>query len=381
MKIFACCIFLSVIAASNLNASSSTVPSNDSTLIVPFTNGNSQRPDHWPPLPYVYAIDPNLSIHIIRYGDLIPESQEEVALATLVRIEDQIATGGGSDDEISTTILNEHGVFVSFQAQRTATLPFRRWEAVKAIHTIRILMIVYGARNLPSVKVLLANEVLSHFGVHFLIHLDGISSSSLVSNNSETATTDLIVRSNTSLSWPPVPYTFRIENILQMTIFEYDPDFAASKQDVLDSLSRIELSIRQKRRPDEPLPSVIISLDPVAVVFTAVRYPPLPLTHLQAAQAIHAISGLIEEYGPRRIKQAEINMVGLRAMLFRLESTGPASGNETSFLTLSPPSNDSAPTPPALVARSNMTLSNTNMAGDEEWPSLPSPSTSRATWM
>ncbi len=373
MKIFACCVLLSVVAASNLNASSSTVPLNDSTLVVPFTNDSLQRQDHWPPLPYIYATDPNLSMNITQYGDLVPESQEEVALAGLAGIENQITTGGGSYDEIVAEILHEHGVFVSFQRPWGATLPFRRWEAINAIHTVRVLMTFYGAKNLPSVKVLLGKEVLSHFSVHFLIQLDGIPSSplNLVSNNSKPASTDLIARSNASLSWLPAPYTFRITATLQMTIFEYGPDFTASKPDVLDRLARIETSIRQGRGPYEPLPSVVISSPPIAAVFAAVRNPPLPLTHLEAAQAIHAIYSLCEKYGPRRIENAEIYVVGLRAMLFSLRSSARASGNETSFLTLGPPSNDSAPTSPALVARSNMTLSNTNMAGDEDWPSLP----------
>ena len=373
MKIFACCVLLSVVAASSLNTSSSTVPLNDSTLVAPLINDSLQRQDIWPPLPYVYAIDPSLSLHIIRYGDLIPESQEEVALAGLVGIENQITTGGGSDDEIFSTIFHEHGVFVSFQTPTSPTLPFRRWEAVKAIHTVRVLMIFYGARKLPSVKVLLGKEVLSHFGVHFIVQLDDIPSSplSLVSNNSEPASTDLIARSNASLSWPSVPYTFQIGATLQMTIFTYGPDFTASKEDVLIRLTRIEISILDKRKPDEPLPGVIISSGQVAVVFAAVLDPPLTLTHLQAAKAVHAVSGLVEQYGPRRINHAEIYMAGLRAMSFTLRSSTRGSGNGTSFLTLGPPSNDSAPTSPALIARGDMTLSNTNTAENKDWPSLP----------
>ena len=373
MKIFACCILLSVVAASNLNASSSTVSLNDSTLVVPFTNNSLQRPDHWPSLPYNYHLDLSLSICITRYGDLILESQEEVALAALVSIEDEMATGGGSDDEIYATILHNHGVFFSFQRPWGATLPFRRWEAVKVIHTVRILMTFYAARDLPSVKVLLGKELLSHFSVHFLIHLDSIPSSPqlLVSNNSEPGSTNLIARSNASLSWLPAPFTFRIKDNLQMTIFEYGPDFTTPEPDILDRLTRIEITIQYEGGPDEILPSVVISSRPVAIVFTAVRYPSLPLTHLQAAQAVHAIYNYCEKYGPRKIKHAEIYVVGLRAMLFSLRSSTKASGNETSFLKLDPPYNDSAPTSPALVARSNTTLSNTNMAGDKNWPSLP----------
>ena len=372
MKIFACCVLLSVVTASNLNASSSTVPLNDSTLVYPFTNGSLQRQDHWPPLPYVYAIDLDLFIYVIQYGNLLAESQEEVALAGLVAIENQITTEGGSDDEIVATIFHEHGVFVSFQKPASATLPFRRWMAAKAIDTVRNLMIFYGAKNLPSVKVLLGKEVLSHFSVKFLIHPGGIPLPPLisVSKNSETASTDLIARSNVSTSWPPVPYTFRINTTLQMTIFEWGLDFTASKQDVLDRLERIEIDILQKAGPDEPLPTVVIASDGVAAVFRAVRYPPLTLTHLQAAQAVGAVYSLIEKNGPRRIDDAEIYMVGLRAMSFTLKSSTEASGNGTSYLTLGSPSNDSVPTTPALLARTNMILNNTNMA-DEPWPSLP----------
>ena len=372
MKIFACCVLLSVVAASNLNASSSTVPLNDSKLIYPFTNGTLQRQDHWPPLPYVYAIDPDLSIYMTQYGNLLAESQEEVALAALVAIENQITTEGGSDDEIFATIFSEHGVFVSFQKPASATLPFRRWMAAKAIHTVQNLMIFYGAKNLPSVKVLLGKEVLSHFSVHFLIHPGGIPPPPLISvlNNSETASTDLIARSNVSTSWPPVPYTFRIKDTLQMTIFEWGLDFTASKQDVLDRLERIEMNILRRAGPDELLPTVVFASDGVAAVFGAVRYPSLTITHLQAAQAVGAVYSLIEKYGPRRIDDAEIYMVGLRLMSFKLKSSTHASGNGTSYVTLGSPSNDSVPTTPALVARSNMTLRNTNMA-DEPWPSLP----------
>ena len=372
MKIFACCVLLSVVAASNLTASSLTVPLNDSTLVHPFTKGSLQLQDHWPPLPYVYAIDPDLSICITKYGGLLPESQEEVTLAGLVRIENQITTGGGAGDEIVSTILNEHVVFVSFQKPASATLPFRRWQATKAIHTVWVLMRFYGAKDLPSVKVLLGKEVLSHFSVHFLIQLDGIPSPPLisVSNNSEPAPNGLIARSNVSLSWRPVPYTFRIEGLLQMIIFKYGRDITASKQDVLDGLDRIETSILQKWRPEEPMPTVVISSDGVAVAFAAVRYPSLPLTHLQATQTLHVLSSLINKYGPREIDHAEIYVVGLRVMSFSLKSSLQDSGNETLFLPLGSPSNDSAPTTPTLVARSNMTLSNTIMAY-EPWPSLP----------
>ena len=372
MKIFACCVLLSVVAASNLTASSSTVPLNNSTLVYPFTNGSLQLQDHWPPLPYNYAIDPDLSIYITEYGELIPESREEVTLAGLVRIENQITTGGGADDEIVSTVLNEHVVFVSFRKPISTTLPFRRWQATKAIHTVWILMRFYGAKDLPSVNVLLGKEVLSHFSVHFLVQPGGIASLPLisVSNNPEPASTGLITRSNPSLSWPPVPFTFRIEGFLQMIIFRFGRDITAPKQDVLDRLSRIETSILQKWRPEEPMPTIVISFDGVAVGFSAVQYPSLPITHLQAAQALHALSLLIDKYGPREIDHAEIYVVGLRVMSFSLKSSLRNSGNETLVLPLGSPSNDSAHTTPALVARSNMTLSNTIMA-DEPWPSLP----------
>ena len=371
MKIFAC-VLLSVVATSKLTASSLTVPSNDSTLVYSFTNGSLQLQDHWPPLPYVYAIDPDLSIYITQYGEFIPESQEEVTLAGLVRIENQVTTGGGADDEIVSTILNEHVVFVSFQKPISATLPFRRWQATKVVHAVWVLMRLYGARNLLSVNVLLGKEVLSHFSVHFLVQPGGIASSHLtsVSNNSEPASTGLIARRDVSLGWPPVPFTFRIEGLLQMIIFKFGRDITASKQDVLDRLAQIETSILQKQRPEEPMPTIVISSDGVAVAFAAVLYPSLPLTQLQAAQALHALSILIDNYGPREIDRAEIYVVGLRVMSFSLKSSLRESGTETLFLPLGSPSNDSAPTTPALVARSNITLSNTIMA-DEPWPSLP----------
>lgn len=312
-----------------------------------------------------------------QYGDLIPESQEEVALAGLVRIENRITTEGGADDEIYAEILNEYGVFVSFQKPLSATLPFRRWQATEAIHTARVLMNFYGARKLPSVKMLMGKEVLSHFSVHFLFQPGGMASTPLisVSNNSEPASTDLIARSSSSLSWPPSPCTFQIEAPLheaplQMIIFEYGLYFTASKEEVLDRLSRIEMSIQRNGGPEEDMPSVVIRSYGVAVVFGAVRYPSLPLTHWQAAQTIHTLSSLINKYGPWEIDRAEIYVVGLRAMSFSLKGPIQASGNETLFLTLGSPSNDSAPTTPALVARSNMTTSNTNIAY-ELWPSLP----------
>ena len=372
MKIFACCVFLSVVAASNFTASSLAVPSNDSTLVYSFTNDSLQLQDHWPPLPYVYAIDPGLSISITQYGEFIPDSQEEVTLAGLVRIENQITTGGGADDEIVSTIFNEHVVFVSFQKPTSATLPFRRWQATKVIHTVWILMRFYGAKTLPSVNVLLGKEVLSHFSVHFLVQPGGIASSPLtsVSNNSEHVSTGLIARRNVSFGWPPVPFTFRVEGLLQMIIFQFGRDITAPKQDILDRLSRIETSILQKWRPEEPMPTIAILSDGVAVGFAAVQYPSLPITHLQAAQALHALSLLIDKYGPREIDHAEIYVVGLRVMSFSLKSFLRDGGNETSFLPLGSPSNDSAATTPALVARSNMTLSNTFIA-DKPWPSLP----------
>lgn len=373
MEIFACCILLSVVAASNLNVSSSVVPFNDSTLIVPFTNDNLERPDHWPVLPYVYPIDPTYSLYITQYGDLNPLSQEEVVLAALVRIEDQLAAEGGSDDQIHSTILNDHGVFVSFQTPTSPTLPFTRGEAVKALHAALRLMGRYSPRNLPSVKLLLRKDVLATFHITILIRPHGIPSLalSLVSNKSEPTFNDLITRSDDSLSWPQSPYTFQIEHNLMMTIFDFGLDFTASKGDVLVGLSIIENSIRQRAGPGENLPSGDISAGPVAVNFAAVQYPSLPLTHLQAAQAIHAIFLLTKKYEPRSITGAEIYVVASRAMLFTLRSTRRDSRNEISFLTLNPPSNHSAPTSPTLVARSNTTLSNINVAPDQPWPSPP----------
>ena len=373
MEIIACCILLSVVAASNLNVSSSTVLYNDSTLIVPFTNDSFERPDHWPALPYVYPIDPIYSLYIPRYGDLDPLSQEEVVLAALVRMEDQLAAEGGSDDQLHSTILHDHGVFVSFQTPTSPTLPFRRGEAVKALHAAWRLMGRYSPRNLLSVKLLLGKDVLAHFSIHILVRPGGIPSLplSLVSNNSEPTSSDLIARSNNLLSWPHAPCTIQIEHNLMMTIFNYGRDFTASKGDILVGLSMIENSIRQKAGPGENLPSVNISLGPVAVTFKAVQFPPLPLTYLQAAQAIHVIFHLTKKYGPRSITRAELYVVGSRAMLFTLKSARRYGGNETSFFTLNPPFNDSAPTSPALVARSNTTLSNINVAPDQPWPALP----------
>ena len=373
MEIFACCILLSVVAASNLNASSLTVPLNDSTLIVPSTNDSFERPDYWPPLPYIYPISPNLSISFTEYGDLISVSQEEVVLAALVGIEDQIASGGGSEDLISIKVLYERGVIVSFQRPRIPTLPFRRWQAAAAILTVRNLMFIYEPRNLPSVDVLLKEEILSQISIHFLSEPDGMPSLplSLVSNNSESASADLTVRSNDLPSWPPEPLTIHVAANLQMTIFDYGADFNESKVDVLGGLFRIENGIRRKGRPEEPLPTVRITASPVFVAFAAVRFPSLTLTHSQATQVLGAISGLFERYGPREIVSAEVYVIGLRAMLFELKSLTKASGNQTSFFTIDPSSNDSTATSPALVARSNMTLSNTTMAGDKEWPSLP----------
>ncbi len=373
MEIFACCILLSVVAASNFSASSSTVPLNDSALIVPCTNDSSERPDYWPPLPFIYPVEPGLSISMTEYGDLTPLPQEEVVLAVLVGIVDQIATGGGSEDEISTTDFYEHGILVSFQRPRSPTLPFRRWEAAKAIHTVRRLMFTYEPRSLPLVNVFLGEEMLSQFSIKSLIRPNGIPSLplSLVSNNSEPASADLTVRSNASPSWPPGPYTFYVGADLLMTIFDYGPGFTISKQDVLTRLSNIEAKIQQMGGPDELLPSVIITSGPVTVIFAAVRFPDLPLTYSQAAQVIRAISGRTQMYGPRKIARADVGVVGRRAMLFSLRSPIRATGNETSFLTLGPSSNDSTPTSPALVARSNMTLSNTKMAIDKDWPPLP----------
>ena len=373
MEIFACCILLSVVAASNLNASSSTVPLNDSTLIVSFTNDSLERPDHWPALPFRYPIDSTYALYIPEYGDLDPLSREEVVIAALVGIGDQLTAEGSSDDQIFSTILHEHGVFVSFQTPTSPTLPFKRGEAVKAVHTAQRLMSIYTPRNLPSVVLFLGKEVLAHFSIHILVNPGEIPSLalSLVSNNSELNSNDLLVRSNASLSWPQAPSTLQIEGRLMMTIFEYGPDFTASKEDILVSLSTIEASIRRKGGPGEDLPSVVISVGPIAVVFAAVRFPPLPLTHLQAAQAIHAMFYLTEEYGPRSITRAEIYVVGSRTMLFTLTSPRRVSGNETSFLTLHPPSNDPTTISSALIARSNITSSNTNVAPDQPWPSLP----------
>ena len=395
MEIFACCILLSVVAASYMNASSpSTVPLNDSTLIVPFTNDSLERPDYWPALPYAYLIDSIYTFYISEYGDLDPLSQEEVVLAALVGIEEQLAAEGSSDDQIFSTILNEHGVFVSFQTPTSPTRPLRRGEAVKAVRTARRLMCIYTPRNLPSVILLHGKDVLADVSIHILLSPAGIPSLplSLVSNNSELTSNDLVVRNNNSPSWPEVPYTLRIEGSLMMTIFEYGDDFDASEEDILAGLSRIEASIREKETPRDNLPSIYISAGPVTVVFVGVHYPPSPLTYLQAAQAIHSIFHFTEKYGPRSIFRAEIYVVGTRAMLFvvRPRSSILASGNETSFLTLDlpsndsapsgnetslltldRPSNDSAPTSPALVARSNTTSSNMNGDSEQPWPSLP----------
>ena len=373
MEIFASCILLSVVAGSYLNAASSTVPFNDSASIVPLTNDSLERPDHWPLLPYVYPIDSTYSLYITGYGDLVPLSQEEAVLAALVRIEDQFAAEGGSDDQIHSTILNDHGIFVSFQTPTSPTLPFRRGEAVKALRAARRLMGRYSPRNLSSVEVRLGKDVLAMFRIIILFRPRGIPSLalSLVSSNSELTSNDLIARSDNSLSWPQSPYTFQIENNLMMTIFDFGLEFTASKGDVLVGLSMIENSIRQRAGPGDNLPSGEISAGPVAVTFAAVQYPPLPLTHLQAAQVIHAIFLLTKKYEPRSITGAEIYVIASRAMLFTLRSTTRGSGNEISFLTLNPPSNDSAPTSPTLVARSNTTLSNINVAPDQPWPSLP----------
>ena len=395
MEIFAFCILLSVVAASNLNASSpSTVPLNDSTSIVPFTHDSLERPDYWPALPYAYPIDSTYTLYISEYGDLDPLSQEEVVLAALVKIEEQLAAEGSSDDQIFSTILNEHGVFVSFQTPTSPTLPLRRGEAVKAVCTAMRLMGIYTPRNLLSVILLHGKDVLAHLSIHILFSPGGISSLplSLVSNNSELTSNDLVVRNNALRSWPEAPYTLRIEGSLMMTIFEYGLDFDASKEDILAGLSQIEASIRRKETPDDNLPSAYISAGPVTIVFVGVHYPPSPLTYLQAAQAIHTMFYLTEKDGPRSIFRAEIYVVGTRAMLFTLRprSSIPASGNETSFLTLDLPSNDSAPngkgtsfltldlpsndsapTSHALVARSNTTSSNMNVDPDQPWPSLP----------
>ena len=413
MEVFACCILLSVVAASNLNASSpSTVPLNDSTLIVPFTNDSLERPDHWPALPYAYHIDSIYTLYIPKYGNLDPLSHEEVVLAALVGIEEQLAAEGSSDDQIFSTILHKDGVFVSFQTPTSPTLPLRRGEAVKAVRTVWKLMGMYTPRNLPSVTLLHGKDVLAHVSIHILLNPGGIPSlpPSLVSNNSELTSNDLVVRNNALLSWPEAPFTLRLEDNLMMTVFEYGlDDFTASKEDVLDGLYRIEAMIRQKETPDDNLPSEYISAGPVTAVFVGVHYPPSPLTFLQAAQAIHSIFYLTEKYGPRCIFRAEIYVVGSRAMLFVLRPKSsilasgnetssltldlpsndsaptsparnetsfltldlPASGNKTSFLTQDLPSNDLAPTSPALVARSNTTSSNMNVDPDQSWPSLP----------
>ena len=414
MEIFACCLLLSVVAASDLNASfPSTVPLNDSTLIVPFTNDSLERLDYWPALPYAYPIDTIHSLYISEYGDLDPLSQEEVVLAALVGIEEQLANGGSLDDQIFSTIFNEHGVFVSFQTPTSPTLPLRRGEAVMAVHTVRRLMGIYTPRNLPSIILLHGQDVLAHISIHILISPGGIPSLplSLVSNNSELTSNDLAVRSIASSSWPEAPCTLRIEGNLMMTIFEYGDDFDASEEDILAGLSRIEASLQEKETPDDNLPSVYISAGPVTVVFAGVHYPPSPLTYSQAAQAIHIIFYLTEKNGPRGIFRAEIYVVGTRAMLFvvRPRSSILASGNETSFLTLDLPSNDSihgrnetsfltldrpsndsihgrnetsfltldrpfndsAPTSPVVAARSNTTSSNKNGDSEQPWPSLP----------
>ena len=372
MEIFACCILLSVVAASSLDASSTTVPVSDPTLIVRFANDSLERPDHWPALPYVYPIDSTYSLYLPEYGDLEPLSQEEVVLAALVRIEDQLAAEGGSDDQIHSTILHDHGVFVSLQTPTSPTLPLRRGEAVKALRAARRLMGRYSPRNLPSVKLLFGEDVLAHFSIHILVRPGEIPSLplSLISNNSEITSNVLIARSNDSLSWPEAPCTVQIKHNLMMTIFDYGLEFPESKGSVLVGLSIIERSIRQRAGPGEILPTTIISAGPVSVTFKAVRFPPLPLTHLQAAQAIHTLFHLTKEYGPCSITRAEIYVVGTRAMLFTL---GPRRGseNETSSMTLDPPPNDSAFPSPALVARGNTTPSNTTPAPDQPWPDLP----------
>ena len=395
MDIFACCILLSVVAASNSNASSPlTVPLNDSTSIVPFTNNSLERPDHWPALPYAFPIDSIHTLYISEYGELDPLSQEEVVLAALVGIEEQLTAEGSLDDQIFSTILTEHGVFISFQTPTSPTLPLRRGVAVKAIYAAWRLMFIYTPRNLPSITLLHRTDVLAHVSIHILLGPSGIPSlpPSLVSNNSELTSNDLVVRNIALLSWPEAPCTLHLEGSLMMTIFEYGLDFDASKEDILAGLSQIEASMRQKETPDDNFPSAYISAGPVTVVFAGVHYPPAPLTYLQAAQAIHSIVYLTERYGPHSIFRAEIYVVGSRAMLFVLRarasipasgnetsfltldlpSNDPApSGNETSFLTLDLPSNDSTPTSPALIARSNTTTSNMNVDPDQPWPSLP----------
>ena len=372
MEIFACCILLSVVAASSLDASSSTVPVSDSTLIVRFANDSLERPDHWPALPYVYPIDSTYSLYLPEYGDLEPLSQEEVVLAAFLGIEDQLAAEGGSDDQIYSKILEYHGVFVSFQTPTSPTLPFRRGEAVKALRAVRGLMGRYSPRNLPSVKLLLGKDVLAHFIIAIFVIPGAIPSLplSLVSNNSEIASNVLPAGSNHSLSWPEAPYTLQFEHDLMMTIFDYGPEFAESKGAVLVGLSIIERGIRRRAGPGENLPTKTISAGPVSVTFQAVRFPPLPITNLQAAQVIHTFYHLTKEYGPCSITRAEIYVVGTRAMLFTL---GPRRGseNETSFMTLDLPPNDSALPSPALVARSNTNPSSPTPAPDQPWPDLP----------
>ena len=362
------------VAAANLRASTSITPSNESTLIEPSTNATTGRTDLWPLLPLFYPIKDALSAVVIEYGELVPQSQEEVILAALAGIETNISSSGGPQDFFNREIISNGPVMVSFQRRIEPTVPFRLSEAAMMVNAISRLMYIYEPRALAQVKVMSGAELLLQVRVLIFSRLGESTALPLRSppNRSITVSSNLIARGKPSSKWPTTPCTILISDDLKMTIFGYGRPFIFTREVVLQSLAQIHDMIAERWRVDERLPNIELEAGPIAVKFTKVSFPPVTLTGFQAAQVIHTIWHLTTERPPRGFTMAEIYVVGQAAMLFSFGLRGNIGRNETSLQNLSAPLNRLGPAALEIVARDNPNRGgNTALDKDQDWPPLP----------